>query len=208
MKKITIALIMVISLIAPIQTMAESVTQNGTIIKPLEQNIEHAMYGDDYRNRTQYSADLIHQQAMEWIGKQDGKQPFSGFLTYTLPHAELVQPQDSIVQYYMEKFQNDKSYPGSEGSRYNPIMHTHAQFAAMITRLDTYVGEIMQLLDKKGLAENTIVMFSSDNGPHEEGGADPEFFGRDGKLRGLKRQCYSCTVYRPLARKSSGRFSK
>lgn len=177
---------------------SKSAGDTAVIRIPLEQNIEHAMYGDDYRNRTQYSADLIHQQAMEWIDKQDGKQPFYGFLTYTLPHAELLQPQDSIVQYYMEKFQNDKSYPGSEGSRYNPIMHTHAQFAAMITRLDTYVGEIMQLLDKKGLAENTIVMFSSDNGPHEEGGADPEFFGRDGKLRGLKRQCYEGGIRVPF----------
>ncbi len=177
---------------------SKSAGDTAVIRIPLEQNIEHAMYGDDYRNRTQYSADLIHRQAMEWIDKQDGKQPFYGFLTYTLPHAELVQPQDSIVQYYMEKFQNDKSYPGSEGSRYNPIMHTHAQFAAMITRLDTYVGEIMQLLDKKGLAENTIVMFSSDNGPHEEGGADPEFFGRDGKLRGLKRQCYEGGIRVPF----------
>ena len=64
MKKITIALIMVISLIAPIQTMAESVTQNGTIIEPLEQNIEQIIDCDDYRNRTKYSSDLIHKQEM------------------------------------------------------------------------------------------------------------------------------------------------
>lgn len=56
----------------------------------------------------------------------------------------------------------------------------------MITRLDTYVGEILAKLKEKGLDENTLVIFTSDNGPHEEGGADPEFFGRDGKLRGLK----------------------
>lgn len=60
----------------------------------------------------------------------------------------------------------------------------------MITRLDYYVGEVLNKLKEKGLDENTIVIFTSDNGPHEEGGADPTFFGRDGKLRGLKRQCY------------------
>ena len=55
----------------------------------------------------------------------------------------------------------------------------------MITRLDAYVGEILRTLDEQGLAENTLVIFTSDNGPHEEGGADPTFFNRDGKLRGL-----------------------
>lgn len=165
---------------------------------PLNDNIIYPMYGDDYRKRVQYSADLIHQKAMEWIELQDGNQPFCGFFTYTLPHAELVQPNDSIVEYYEKKFKEDKTYPGSEGSRYNPVMHTHAQFAAMITRLDTYVGEIMNALERKGLADNTLLIFTSDNGPHEEGGADPAFFGRDGKLRGLKRQCYEGGIRVPF----------
>ena len=52
------------------------------------------------------------------------------------------------------------------------------------------MGDIFAKLKEKGLDKNTIVIFTSDNGPHEEGGADPEFFGRDGKLKGLKRQCY------------------
>lgn len=68
----------------------------------------------------------------------------------------------------------------------------------MITRLDAYVGEIMDKLKEKGFDKNTIVVFSSDNGPHEEGGADPEFFGRDGKLRGLKRQCYEGGIRVPF----------
>lgn len=65
----------------------------------------------------------------------------------------------------------------------------HAQFAGMITRLDAYVGEILAKLKEKGFDDNTIVIFSSDNGPHEEGGADPTFFNRDGLLRGTKRSC-------------------
>ena len=68
----------------------------------------------------------------------------------------------------------------------------------MITRLDTYVGEILATLKKKGLDDNTLVIFTSDNGPHEEGGADPTFFGRDGKLRGLKRQCYEGGIRIPF----------
>ena len=63
---------------------------------------------------------------------------------------------------------------------------------------DYYVGEVLKKLKEKGLDENTLVIFSSDNGPHEEGGADPTFFGRDGKLRGLKRQCHEAVSYTHL----------
>lgn len=164
----------------------------------LDQNIQHEMYGDDYKNREQYSAELIHQKAMNWIDKQQKDRPFFGLFTYTLPHAELVQPDDSILQHYINKFKNDKNFAGSKGSRYNPTLHVHAQFAAMITRLDMYVGQIMEKLKEKGLDKNTIVIFASDNGPHEEGGADPYFFGRDGKLRGLKRQCYEGGIRIPF----------
>ena len=77
------------------------------------------MYGDDYKKRPQYSADMIHQEALAWLDKQDGKQPFYGFFTYTLPHAELAQPNDSILKGYKQKFFVDKTWGGSEGSRYN-----------------------------------------------------------------------------------------
>lgn len=153
----------------------------------LEQNIQHPMWGAGYGRRQQYSADMIHQHAMQWLDRQTGTQPFCAFLTYTLPHAELVQPDDSIVNGYIDQFKNDHDFCGAD--RYNSVAHVHAQFAAMITRLDTYVGQIMKKLHEKGLDDNTIVIFTSDNGPHEEGGADPTFFGRDGKLRGLKRSC-------------------
>ena len=89
-------------------------------------------------------------------------------------------------------------FNGSYGGRYNPVTHTHAQFAAMIARLDNYVGEILKKLKEKGLDENTIVIFSSDNGPHEEGGADPGFFGRDGKLKGIKRSCHEGGIRIPF----------
>lgn len=141
----------------------------------LTQNIEYPMYGDGYEKRKQYSADMIHQRALKWIDAQSAGQLFFGVLTYTLPHAELAQPNDSILEHYKQKFTDDGTYEGSIWSRYNPVTHTHAQFAAMITRLDSYVGEIMAMLHKKGLADNTIVIFTSDNGPHEEGGADPTF---------------------------------
>ncbi|WP_346713700.1 arylsulfatase [Mediterranea massiliensis] len=177
---------------------SKSKGDTATIRITMDENILYPMYGDDYKKRSQYSADLIHQEALAWLDKQDGKQPFYGFFTYTLPHAELAQPNDSILKGYKKKFFVDKTWGGSEGSRYNAVEHTHAEFAAMITRLDAYVGEIFAKLKEKGLDENTLVIFSSDNGPHEEGGADPAFFGRDGKLRGLKRQCYEGGIRIPF----------
>lgn len=164
----------------------------------LEDNIPYPMFGDEYANRSQYSGDMIHQEALNWIGRQTPGKPFAAFLTYTLPHAELYQPQDSLLNYYENKFDEDFDWKGQKSSRYNATKNVHAQFAAMINRLDTYVGEIEQQLEKQGLLDNTILIFTSDNGPHEEGGADPKFFGRDGKLRGLKRQTYEGGIRIPF----------
>lgn len=170
----------------------------GVVREVLEDNVNYPLMGDDYYKRTMYSADLIHQRAMEWIDKQDKTKPFISFLTYTIPHAELAQPNDSLLKYYKQKFLVDKTWSGGGKATYNDSEHTHAQFAAMIARLDTYVGQIIQKLKDKGLDDNTIIIFTSDNGPHEEGGADPTFFGRDGKLRGLKRQCYEGGIRIPF----------
>lgn len=164
----------------------------------MEENINHPQHGEGYSNRTQYSADMIHQAALEWIDSQNGKQPFFGVLTYTLPHAELVQPEDSILQYYKEKFTEDKDWIAPHWSRYNTSLHAHAQFAAMVTRLDTYVGEVLAKLKEKGLDKNTLVIFTSDNGPHMEGGADPDFFGYNAILRGTKRQTHEGGVRVPF----------
>ncbi|WP_277133988.1 MULTISPECIES: arylsulfatase [Bacteroides] len=184
---------------------SKALGDTGVVRVIMDENIKYPMYGPDYQKRPQYSADMIHEKAMEWLDNQDGKQPFFGVFTYTLPHAELVQPEDSLLNEYKAKFDPDKVFKGSEGSRYNAITHTHAQFAAMITRLDYYVGEVLKKLKKKGLDENTLVIFSSDNGPHEEGGADPTFFGRDGKLRGLKRQCHEGGIRIPFIARWPGR---
>lgn len=176
-------------------------TQKGdtcVIREVMTQNIGYPMFGKDYFKRQQYSADIIHHKALEWLDQQNNKQPFYGLFTYTLPHAELVQPQDSIVDYYENIFTDDKTFKGSEGSRYNAISHVHSQFASMISRLDIYVGEIVEKLKERGLYDNTIIIFSSDNGPHEEGGADPKFFNRDGLLRGLKRQTYEGGIRIPF----------
>ena len=164
----------------------------------LDQNIQYPMFGADYRKRAQYSADLIHEKAMEWLDKQTADQPFLGIFTYTLPHAELVQPEDSILLAYKNFFCQEKTFGGQQGNRYNATATGHADFAAMITRLDAQVGQILDLLKRKGLDENTIVIFTSDNGPHEEGGADPAFFNRDGLLKGTKRSTHEGGIRIPF----------
>ena len=177
---------------------SRSLGDTAVVREVLMQNVEHAMCGPDYDNRRQYSADLIHQRAMKWLAQQTSGKPFFGIFTYTLPHAELRQPEDSLLIGYRAQFADDKTFGGQCASRYNATLHTHAEFAAMITRLDAYVGEIMQLLSEKGLADNTLLIFTSDNGPHEEGGADPTFFNRDGRFRGLKRSTYEGGIRIPF----------
>ena len=125
--------------------------------------------------------------AMKFIEDNKDK-AFFGYFTYTIPHAELCQPQDSIVDMYKGKFQ--EPHPWYDNGDYGTATNPRAQFAAMITRLDTYVGQIIDKLEELGISEKTLFIFTSDNGPHNEGGADPTFFNTEERLRGLKRALY------------------
>ena len=178
------------------------------VVDTLEQNILHkdVASGDkDYENREQYASDLIHQYALEWIDRQTEEKPFMGIFTYTLPHAELWQPNDSLVAKYTERFKGqDSPYGGNFGSWYYRNYARHAQFAAMVNRLDEQIGEIFDKLKEKGFDENTLVIFTSDNGPHEEGGADPSWFNRDGLLKGTKRSTHEGGIRVPFIAKGPG----
>lgn len=178
------------------------------VVDVLEENIEHKAVctGDkDYENRSQYTSDLIHQYALEWIDRQDDQQPFLGIFTYTLPHAELWQPQDSLVEKYTKKFAgDDSSFGGNFSSWYYLNYGRHAQFAAMVERLDIQVGQIFDKLEEKGLADNTLVIFTSDNGPHQEGGADPAWFNQAALLQGTKRSTHEGGIRVPFIAKGPG----
>lgn len=165
----------------------------------LEENIPYGMPGTpDYAHRPQYASDLIHRKALEWLDRQDDTRPFLGIFTYTLPHAELAQPNDSILAAYDGFFSPERHFAAQPDSRYHGTENAHAQYAAMVTRLDKQVGEIMTKLREKGWDRNTIVVFTSDNGPHTEGGADPRFFHRDPLLRGTKRSTHEGGIRVPF----------
>ena len=178
------------------------------VVDTLKQNILHkdVASGDkDYENREQYASDLIHRYALDWIERQTEEKPFMGIFTYTLPHAELWQPNDSLVAKYCERFKGqDSPYGGNFGSWYYRNYARHAQFAAMVNRLDEQIGEIFDKLKEKGFDENTLVIFTSDNGPHEEGGADPAWFNRDGVLKGTKRSTHEGGIRVPFIAKGPG----
>jgi len=157
----------------------------------------------------EYAPDLIQKQALEFVNSRDDKQPFFLFLPYILPHAELIVPEDSIFQFYKGKF-DEKPYKGfdygpkANDGGYASQQYPHAAFAAMVSRLDLYVGQIMAKLKEKGLDKNTLVIFTSDNGPHVEGGADPAFFKSSGIFKGVKRDLYEGGIREPFAARWPG----
>lgn len=158
---------------------------------------------DSFRKQITYSADLIQQKALHFLDDASKDKPFFLFLPYTLPHAELIVPDDSIFESYKGKFP-EKPYKGQDydgphtGHGYTSQQYPHATFAAMVTRLDMYLGQIMEKLRQRGLDKNTLVIFTSDNGPHIEGGADPAFFHSSGIYRGVKRDLYEGGIREPF----------
>jgi arylsulfatase A-like enzyme len=128
--------------------------------------------------RKQFSNDLFTQKALSYLEKQSAAEPFFLYLPYTIPHAnnELGAFQANGMENPDFGPYANKSWPEVEKT-----------FAASITRMDSDIGRVLAMLDKRGLADNTLVLFSSDNGPHKEGNHNPNFFESSGDVRGTKR---------------------
>jgi arylsulfatase A-like enzyme len=139
--------------------------------------------------REVYSHDLFMEESLQWI-EQNKENPFLLFLAVTIPHANN--------EYWMNDNDHGMEVPdlGPYEDRDWPLVQK--AHASMVTRMDRGIGEILQKLRDLGIAENTIVMFTSDNGPHEEGGNQHEFFDANGPLQGIKRDLYEGGIRVPF----------
>lgn len=153
----------------------------------------------DNRTRVEFdgkthSSAVIQNATLDFIRKNQDK-PFFAFMPVTVPHAAM-HATDKYLKPFRQKFPEYEDvigkYAGTEVN--NPI----AAFAAMMTELDDQVGELMALLKELELDSNTIVLLSSDNGPHKEGGHDPIFFDSNGPLKGHKRDLYEGGIRAPF----------
>jgi arylsulfatase A len=161
----------------------------------------------DVSPTSDFTSDLFTAAAVAFIDRA-GPQPFFLYLAYPLPHAELRAPEDAVApfrgKFSETPFKNAKAdattpvapYRESGGYRSQPT--PRAAFAGMVTRMDQGVGQVLEALGARGLDRDTIVLFTSDNGPHKEGGADPDFFDSNGPLRGIKRDLYEGGIRVPM----------
>jgi arylsulfatase A-like enzyme len=141
--------------------------------------------------KEEYAHDLFTKRGLDFIARKDGR-PWFLKLSYTIPHANNELGRDTGNGMEVPHFGEyaDKPWPVQEKG-----------FAAMVSRMDADVGRILEKLKETGQDENTLILFSSDNGPHREGGHDPEFFKDSGPLRGIKRDLYEGGIRVPtLAR--------
>lgn len=148
--------------------------------------------------RGQYSQDVITEKALTFIDEHS-EEPFFLYVPSQIPHASLTVPEDELAQYQNENgksiFVEDTTY--SSGA-YTKQSQPLATYAAMVSRLDRYVGLILDKLEEKGIATNTLVIFTSDNGSYSEGGYHYSMHNSNSPLRGGKRDLYEGGIRVPM----------
>jgi arylsulfatase A-like enzyme len=170
-------------------------------------NTKVILEGNNLQQKAIYAPELIQNKTLEFIENNKDK-PFFLFVPTVLPHAELAGPEDA----FYKKYENRFSETAHKGNDYGPnatvpgyasVEKPRAMFASMVERMDAYVGQIVAKIEELGLSENTLIIFTSDNGAHREGGADPYFFNSNGGFRGTKRDLYEGGIRVPFIAKWS-----
>ena len=139
-----------------------------------------------------YAPDRLLAKAKAYIRSNKDK-PFFLYLAFVVPHAALQLPDDRLPDYA-----KDWPDPPLKNVIYTPHPRPRAVMAGMISNMDAGVGEIRKILVELGLDKNTLIIFTSDNGPSAEGGADLDFFNSNGPLRGGKRDLYEGGIREPM----------
>ena len=146
-----------------------------------------------------YSQDIIIDEALSFLDEHmNSDQPFFAYLPLNIPHASLTAPDEALQEYVDENGNSIFKEEPFPGAHYSAQANPRATYAAMITLLDRYVGQVLDRLEKYGSSENTLVIFTSDNGPHEEGGHDPQYFKSSGPFKGIKRDLYEGGIRVPF----------
>ncbi|MEZ5164202.1 MAG: arylsulfatase [Fimbriimonadaceae bacterium] len=148
-----------------------------------------------------FSNDKMLEKTIKFID-ESGNKPFFVYFAPTIPHVSLQVPDEALNQYNGKI--DEEPYLGNRG--YLPHIRPKSAYAAMISRLDGYVGQIMDTLKKKGLDENTLIMFTSDNGPTWVSGITPDMFDSASGLRGRKAQIWEGGIRIPMIARWPGKI--